>query len=131
MSIPATYVSTSSFTVDGEFDGEYPWGRRITVYQGVDGSARSYVISATYSASTDKVTIVIAHSVLTENLTSISRGPGDKKSLGIHYHTSNVDDAGYMPASKISEAQVNALLALIGVTTTTTTTSTSTSTTTT
>jgi len=54
MSIPAEYVSTTQFIVAGEYDNEYPVGRRIEVNLGIDGVDYSHVTAASYSAGNDE-----------------------------------------------------------------------------
>lgn len=106
MSIPAEYVSTTQFIVAGEYDNEYPVGRRIEVNLGIDGVDYSHVTAASYNATNDETTVTLNDAILTSNLVSIKRGVGDKTSLGLHYHTDDDGDSGYIPASALSEAQV-------------------------
>jgi hypothetical protein len=111
MGIPATYVSATSFTVEGEYDCEYPEGRVLQANQGIDGIASVSVDSASYDGDTDLTTVAVNESSLTSNLVSIKKGVGDKTSIGKHYHLDNETDAGKIPAADFTEEQVTALQA--------------------
>lgn len=91
--ILATYVSTTEFTVTGDRESEYPFGRKITAYQGVDGTAENYAYETSYDSGTDLTTVTLASACLTSNLVAVRAGVGNKNSLGIHFHTGS-DDAG-------------------------------------
>lgn len=108
MAIPATFVSDDSFYIDGEYDNEYPVGRKIQVNIGVDGIARSAVVSASYNATTDRTTVVLKSGILTVNIVSISKGVGDATSIGLHYHTGD-DDAGAIAGAQLTQEQVDQL----------------------
>lgn len=108
MAIPATYVSDSSFYIDGEYDNEYPVGRKIQANIGVDGTSRSAVASASYNSGTDRTTVVLKSGILTVNLVSISKGVGDATSIGLHYHTGD-DDAGAIAGAQLTQEQVEQL----------------------
>ena len=129
MGIPATYISSNSFSVDGEVDGDYPIGRKVILSMGVDCVLDTGVASATYSMSDDWTVVVVADSIVTSKLVSIEQGTGDAVSVGWHYHTGK-RDAGYIPASRFTDDQVTQILGLFTTTSTTTTSTSSTSTTT-
>jgi len=109
MGIPATFISSTQFSIEGEFDHEYPWGRKLTPNQGADGTPDVYVIAAEYDAEDDLTLITVDEAVLTANLVDIKKGVGDKTSVGIHLHTGK-DDAGYIPASQFSAEDVEKLI---------------------
>jgi hypothetical protein len=109
MAIPAEYISSNSFSITGEYDGEFPVGKRIEVNQKEDGVARTSAVSSSYDDIEDLTTVEVKHAILTVNLMSIKRGVGDKTSLGLHYHDSDTDDAGFIPASLLTQEQIELL----------------------
>lgn len=104
MATIATYVSSSSFTIEGEYDHEYPAGRKLKLLMGVDGTDYVVVTSSSYASGTGLTTVNVSPSTVTSNLVAIERGASSPASVGHHEHT-GADDGKYMPASALSEAQ--------------------------
>jgi hypothetical protein len=67
----ATYVSESSFTVNGNFEQFYETGLAVELVQGADPSIKTYVSGASYNAETSKTTVTVGATSLTANLTEV------------------------------------------------------------
>lgn len=104
MAILATYINTSSFSIEGEHDAEFEIGRGIRLNQGVAGYADVSVLSAIYSAGTDLTTINVVPASCVSTLVSITRGAISAGSAGAHYHTGH-GDGGPIPASSINATE--------------------------
>lgn len=109
MAVLATYVNATQFTIEGEYDHEFPIGRRLLLFQGVAGSVKTTVADATYDAGSDLTSVTTKHAVVLSTLVSVKRGPSDPTSVGGHGHTSD-DDGGFMPSSQLSSYDVDDII---------------------
>lgn len=112
--INATYISSVSFSVEGDRTEEYTAGRKLLLLQGVGGTEKTAVVSSSYSAGTGLTTVVVTSGVLS-TLVEVWLGPDDPPSIGVHDHTSE-DQAGLIHASALTEAQVDSLQDICGIT---------------
>ena len=98
MSITATFIDASNFTVSGDRTAEFVAGRRVKADCGADGTVYSEVASASYDGSTE-TTVTLDDAVLTSNLTEVWYGaiaPGSTGALPTHTHESD-DEGGGLP----------------------------------
>lgn len=105
-----TYISSSSFTVNGDSTTEFHVGRAIKA--NLNGTyVYSRISTSAYSALTNKTTVTISNSVLTSSLTAIYYGvvSASGKSQPIFANMSITQvSATKAIASQITAAQVNA-----------------------
>lgn len=113
MPIPAIYLSTDSFVLSGDHEGDLRKGRRILLLQGTGGQAEVSVVSAT--ASSGSTTCVVSPAAVLPTLATIKPSPAgysdpdnDSGNIGEHVHTSR-SSGGYLAAATLSEEQVDAL----------------------
>lgn len=100
MAISATYVSSTSFTVDGDQRELFGEGQQLILLQGVDGETDpTPVASVSYSAGPNETTITIEDSVATANLATVLRGRTKGDSVAKHPHPN-------IPASSLSSSEV-------------------------
>ena len=111
----ATYISSSQFSIAGEHDQEFEYGRSIKFLQGESGSVDAKVSVATYNAEDDKTIITVVPAVIQSSLVAITRGATSAKSGGAHGHT-GWDDGGPLPAAMLSTANTTRLLSLAALT---------------
>lgn len=102
MTIAATYISSTSFSVTGNQTALFTADRLARLYCGADGYKYGTIVSSTYSTVT---TVVISESVITANLESAQAGvvqSGTSGSLPVHSHSSSFGQggslSGYVPA---------------------------------
>jgi hypothetical protein len=89
--IPATYVSSSSFSVIGDQTEEYLAGRKIKLFQTVDNETIVKVVSSSYDAVT---TVVVTPSSVNATLTGIKRGPTVPDNIGSVNYTDIILPSG-------------------------------------
>lgn len=97
MSLSATYVSSTSFTVAGDYSALITENRRVKADCGVDGI--KYVTVASSSYASPNTTVTVNESELTSNLSVIDWGvtsSGATGSLPLHDHSDN-DEGGTIP----------------------------------
>lgn len=111
MSISATYVSATSFTVSGDRTGYLMPTCRIQATMGVDGVVEGSVASVTYNSGPDTTTVVINESVLTSNLATIKYQvifadySSSSANLPEHVHLDTFS-GGAMDAASLSSAEI-------------------------
>lgn len=89
----ATYISTTQFSIVGNYTDEFIDNRRIKVDCGVDGYIYCTIQSSYYSSPNTVITI--KESNITSNIESVLLSiviPGSEGGLPDHYHTSTVGD---------------------------------------
>ena len=111
-----TYVSSTSFSVSGDYRDYIKPNQACLFDQGVDGEAQSSVASVAYGGGT--TTVTINDSVLTSNLVDAKFGPtyadpaSSDANLGVHFHTA-ADDGGFMEVSNLTSGQITFLQSLV------------------
>jgi len=103
MTILASYVSSSVFTVVGDRTTEFVEGRRLRMDCRQDGYVYSTVLSGVYASP--NTTVYLDETNLTSNLYSVSYGvvsPGSIGSLPSHGHSISEGDGGYIAFSTAS-----------------------------
>jgi hypothetical protein len=87
--LPASHVSSSSFSVQGDLSAEFCIYRRVQVYDGVTGEyAYSCVSSSNYSATSGITTVLLADEVVTADIVTAwfgVVGAGESSALPIEY----------------------------------------------
>lgn len=101
----ATYISSSKFSISGEHDQEYEYGRRIRLNMAESGNYDVSVMSALYAVEDNKTQITVYPAMVQASLVSITRGASSANSVGHHGHSGH-GDGGPMPASALSTAEV-------------------------
>lgn len=98
MSIAATFVSTTSFTVAGDCSEAFASGSRVLADCGSDGTLYGTVSSASYASSADLTTVTLSLDAgsLTANLAGVLHGNDVPASLANHGHTGQAD-GGELP----------------------------------
>ena len=82
----ATYISTTSFSVVGDFTKEFNYLRMIQANCGVDNYKVVIVISSTYSSP--NTTVVVGGEELTSNLSNVLFGTPNPQTQIINPHQS-------------------------------------------
>ncbi len=70
----ATQVSTSSFSVEGDYTGAFEQGRAIRITDDSDVLAYSHIKSATYVAGTNTTTVVLYDSIVPATIKAVDVG---------------------------------------------------------
>lgn len=83
--ILATYISSSSFSISGDQTAEYVEGRKVYMYQGVNGEANVYIASSSYGAGI--TTVNVSPSIVFDTLVNIKLGPTVAANTGHHDHS--------------------------------------------
>ena len=116
--IPATYIGAGEFSTPGSHEGSYRPGTRLVLYIGIDGQAESTVQAASYDVSSDRTMVTVFPQTCLPGLLRVGLGgtfcdeANELGNLAEHPHTGPWS-GGYMPASRFSDSQVAALLALV------------------
>lgn len=113
--IAATYISSSQFSISGEHDQEFEYGRSITFLQGGSGSVDAKATLAAYNSEENKTVITVVPAVIQASLVAITRGATSGKSGGAHDH-SGWNSGGPIPAAALSAANTTKLLNLTALT---------------
>ena len=81
MSIAATYVSDTSFSVADDRTAEFALGTRVQASCGTDGTIYGTVTGVSYSSTTDLTTVTVSldSGGLTGNLTAVLHGRADRR----------------------------------------------------
>lgn len=108
MTISASYVNSSRFSISGEHDQEFEAGRRVTLFQADSGNICATVTVAAYDSDEDRTLITVTPLVVESSITAVKRGASSANSVGHHGHTGH-GDGGPMPASAFSTNQVTNL----------------------
>lgn len=82
--IAAAYVSSTSFTVAGDYSTTLTEGRKVRASCGVDGIKICVAVTAVYSAP--NTTVTVSGDALTSNLTGFLFGVSDVEALPEHEH---------------------------------------------
>lgn len=77
--ISVTYVSSSSFSVEGDKTDEYVEGRAIKLFQPIGNETVVAVVSSSYSTET---TVVVTPASVDSGITGIKRGPIGRVNFG-------------------------------------------------
>lgn len=72
--VEGTQVSTSSFSVEGDYTGAFEQGRAIRLTDDSDVQAYSHIKSATYIAGTNTTTVVLYDAIVPETIKAIDVG---------------------------------------------------------
>jgi hypothetical protein len=104
-----TYVSGTEFTKAGNQTAILKARVQVLALQGVDGSAESEILSASYSAGPNLTTCILTDSILTANLATIETGFTDPASLCGHDHPE-------IPASVLTSGDITVLDGIPGLT---------------
>lgn len=72
--VEGTKVSTSSFSVEGDYTGAFEQGRAIRLTDDSDVQAYSHIKSATYVAGTNTTTVVLYDAIVPETIKAIDVG---------------------------------------------------------
>lgn len=72
--VEGTKVSTSSFSVEGDYTGAFEQGRAIRLTDDSDVQAYSHIKSATYVAGTNTTTVVLYDAIVPETIEAIDVG---------------------------------------------------------
>ncbi len=72
--VEGTQVSTSSFSVEGDYTGAFEQGRAIRLTDDSDVQAYSHIKSATYVAGTNTTTVVLYDAIVPETIKAIDVG---------------------------------------------------------
>ena len=93
MSIAATFVSASAFTVATDRTAEFAAGVRVRADCGADGIFTSIVTASSYASGTDLTTVTVSldSGALTSNLDGVLHGNDIPASLTNHGHTGPAD----------------------------------------
>lgn len=113
MSIPATFINDSQFSVDGNQVETFRIGTRIVCQQGVDGELLTDVSVVIYNAGDDETVITTELSQLTANLTTVLRGwtfvdtANEQSNLAKHDHSEDFEGgeqafSGFTDANKVT-----------------------------
>ena len=72
--VEGTQVSTSSFSVEGDYTGAFEQGRAIRLTDDSDVQGYSHIKSATYVAGTNTTTVVLYDAIVPETIKTIEVG---------------------------------------------------------
>lgn len=90
----ASYINSSSFSVEGNVTNEWLPARRVKLDCGIDGICYATIIGSTFNVVT---TVTIDETNITSNLQSALYSvvkPGTQGNLPLHYHSTVEGDGG-------------------------------------